>query len=156
MMRYKCPTCGKAYNPERENICPRCGQATPPSVTTQIERRKIARWLRSEGSHSYDHHCHDDDAWAQSTEAAAARRAAVRSHEASLRAGYASHQAVDNPTRVSNANAARQTNAAPAARPMPKAGKASKKTNTKLNPGAWVFIAWLLYMLFRLFTGSFD
>ena len=157
MITYKCPSCGKLYNPEKNEICPKCGDATAPSVMTQIERRRIAQWLRTEGSHSYDQHCHDDDAWANSY-GAAVHRAAVRSHEASLRAGYAAHRAVDNPTRLSNAGPAAQSRPAgqtrTATQTRPTAKKSSGKGSGKSVP--WIIVIWMLYVLYRLFAALFD
>lgn len=162
MMKYKCPSCGKVFNPEKDEICPKCGEAAAPSVMTRLERRRAAQWLRAEGNHHYDEHCHDDDAWKQSY-GADTHRAAVRSHEAELRAGYAAHKPVDNPTRLSNANPAspsnpnptRLSNANPAsssnANSAPK--PAGKSTYRRPQPLRWIVILWVLYVLYRLFQG---
>ena len=173
MLKYKCASCGKVFYPEKDEVCPRCGDAAAPSVLTRIERKQAAQWLRSEGNHHYDEHCHDDDAWNRSY-GADAHRAAVRSHEASLRANYAAHQPVDNPTQVSNANPAanptrvsnanpadnptRVSSANPAANPArvstanPGAGnRSSGRYPTQAKPLRWIGILWLLYVLYRFF-----
>ena len=144
MLRYKCPTCGKIYYPEKDEICPKCGDAAAPSVLTRIERKRTAERLRAEGKYHFDEHCHEDDAWRQSY-GAGVHRAAVRSHEAALRANYAAHNAADNPTRVSNANSAR-TGA--------NTGKAAPKAQPK--PLHWIGIAWLIYVLYRVIGSILD
>lgn len=94
MINYCCQTCGKRFDPEKEEICPCCGAAAAPSVLTRIERKQTAARLRAEGMTHYDDHCHEDDAW-KGSYGAQAHRAAVRSHEADLRAGYRAHDAAD-------------------------------------------------------------
>ena len=114
---YRCPQCGKSFNPEKLEICPRCGGAVAPSVMTRVERKQTAERLRAEGKMNYDEHCHEDDAWKDSY-GASTHRAAVRAHESTIRAGYRAHSPADNPnanpTRVSNANPTRVSNANPA------------------------------------------
>lgn len=117
MKNYRCATCGKLFDPEKSEICPSCGAAVAPSVLTRIERKQTAVRLRAEGKLNYDDHCHEDDAWVGSA-AAQNHRAAVRSHEATLRAGYAAHTPADNPTRLSNANTYAQSR--PVVRRQPK------------------------------------
>ena len=145
MIRYKCPSCGKYFDPEKNEICPRCGAAVAPSVMTRIERKQTAQRLRAEGKFNYDEHCHEDDAWAQSY-GAGTHRAAVRSHEASLRAGYAAHPSADNPNQRPVANPTRVSNANPAAQGG--ARNQSNKKNPKVLP--WLAIAWFLYVLFQM------
>ena len=160
-MRYQCASCGKYFNPEKDEICPKCGAAAAPSVMTRIERRRTAERLRAEGKFDYDDHCHEDDSWAGSY-GASAHRAAVRSHEAQLRADYSAHRPADNPTRLSNANAAGRPAATPAARPAanaaprPAARQRSSRTQNKPKPVSWVFLAWMLYVLFRVLAAVFD
>lgn len=94
MLNYCCQTCGKRFDPERTEICPNCGTAAAPSVITRIERKQTAARLRAEGMTHYDDHCHEDDAW-KGSYGAQSHRAAVRSHEANLRASYRAHDAAD-------------------------------------------------------------
>lgn len=101
MIIYRCPTCGKSFDAERNEICPACGAAVAPSVLTRIERKHTAARLRAEGMTHYDEHCHEDDAW-KGSYGAQAHRAAVKSHEAELRAGYRAHSGADVTTRDSN------------------------------------------------------
>ncbi len=126
MLNYRCTSCGKAFDPEKTEICPRCGAAAAPSVMTRIERKHTAERLRAEGKTNYDEHCHEDDAWKDSY-GASTHRAAVRQHETALRAGYRAHNPADapnaNPTRVSNANPTRVSNANPARANGTNAGK---------------------------------
>ena len=98
MPRCQCPVCGKIFDPERTEICPSCGAAVPPSVLTRVERKQTAARLRAEGMTHYDEHCHEDDVW-KGSYGAQTHRAAVRSHEAALRAGYQAHSASDVTTR---------------------------------------------------------
>ena len=104
MRNYRCISCGKLFDPEKEEICPACGAAVAPSVLTRIERKRTAARLRAEGNTHFDERCHEDDGWSSNSYGAQSRRAAVRAHEAELRAGYAAHSSADHPTRVSNAN----------------------------------------------------
>lgn len=104
MRNYRCISCGKLFDPEKEEICPACGAAVAPSVLTRIERKRTAARLRAEGNTHFDERCHEDDGWSSNSYGAQSRQAAVRAHEAELRAGYAAHSSADHPTRVSNAN----------------------------------------------------
>ena len=63
MRNYKCASCGKNFDPEKEDICPACGAAVAPSVMTRIERKRTAQRMRAEGKFNYDDHCHEDDSW---------------------------------------------------------------------------------------------
>ena len=156
MITYKCASCGRIFNPEKHEICPRCGDAVAPSVLTRIERKHTAQRMREEGRLNYDDHCHEDDAWTQSY-GAGTHRAAVRSHEAALREQYAAHRAADNPTRLPNANpAAHPATAArtvPGTQSAPGAGKSAKKAPNQFNLLRWIGIAWFLYFLYRAFRG---
>lgn len=102
MPKYQCLSCGKRFDPEKNDICPRCGAAVAPSVTTRIERKQTAQRMRAEGQFHYDEHCHEDDPW-KGSYGAETHRAAVRAHEAELRAGYAAHRPADDRKRVSAA-----------------------------------------------------
>ena len=102
MPYYRCMTCGKTFDPEKNEICPACGAAVAPSVLTRVERKQTAARLRAEGMYDYDEHCHEDDAWKDSY-GAQAHRAAVQNHEANLRAGYRAHSAYDVTNRGANA-----------------------------------------------------
>ena len=164
-MRYKCPTCGKVYNPEKDEICPRCGDAAAPSVLTRIERKRTAQRLRAEGKFDYDEHCHEDDAWRQSY-GSSTHRTAVQSHEASLRAGYASHKPVDNPNQRPRSAASRpieyptqRPTTVPPAQPASRSAKSARETGRKKQNGSalgWIALLWILYVLYRLFAGIFD
>lgn len=101
MKNYRCASCGKRFDPEKDEICPGCGAAVAPSVLTRIERKRTAVRLRAEGKMNYDTHCHEDETW-NGSDAARNHRAAVRSHEASLRDNYAAHSAADNPNRAAS------------------------------------------------------
>ena len=105
MASYRCESCGKNFDPEKSEICPKCGASIPPSLMTRIERKKTATRMRAEGKMNYDEHCHEDDSW-RGSYGAQSHRSAVREHEAELRSNYAAHRPVDHPTRVSNANPA--------------------------------------------------
>ena len=89
MRGYRCESCGKTFDPEKEDLCPRCGATVRPSVLTGIQRKKNAAWLRSEGKFA-DPGCHEDDAWSASY-GAQTHRAAVHAHEAELRAANVAH-----------------------------------------------------------------
>lgn len=106
MRGYHCESCGKAFDPEKDELCPRCGATVRPSVLTGIQRKKNAAWLRSEGKYA-DPGCHEDDAWSGSY-GARTHRAAVHAHEAELRAANVAHNRA--------ANAAGSRTATPAAR----------------------------------------
>ena len=107
MPSYRCLTCGKTFDPERNEICPSCGDAVAPSVLTRVERKQTAARLRAEGMYDYDDHCHEDDAWKNSY-GAEAHKAAVQTHEANLRAGYSAHSAYDVTQSTAQGNAASQ------------------------------------------------
>ncbi len=94
MRGYRCESCGKTFDPEKEDLCPRCGATVRPSVLTGIQRKQNAAWLRSEGKHA-DPGCHEDDAWSASY-GAQTHRAAVRAHEAELRAANVAHNRATN------------------------------------------------------------
>ena len=49
MRGYRCEYCGKAFDPEKREVCPACGAAVPPSVLAKIERIRTAERLRAEG-----------------------------------------------------------------------------------------------------------
>ena len=49
MRGYRCEFCGKAFDPEKREVCPACGAAVSPSVLAKIERQKTAERLRAEG-----------------------------------------------------------------------------------------------------------
>lgn len=108
MRGYRCTSCGKLFDPEKNEICPACGAAVAPSVMTRIERKRTAQRMREEGKFNYDDHCHEDDSW-KGSYGAQTHRAAVHAHEADLRAGYASHSAADNRANASNARPAAGT-----------------------------------------------
>lgn len=95
MRGYRCESCGKTFNPEKEDLCPRCGATVRPSVLTGIQRKKNAAWLRSEGKFA-DPGCHEDDAWSASY-GAQTHRAAVHAHEAELRAANVAHNQATGP-----------------------------------------------------------
>ena len=114
MRNYRCISCGKLFDPEKEEIGPACGAAVAPSVLPRIERKRTAARLRAEGNTHFDERCHEDDGWSSNSYGAQSRRAAVRAHEAELRAGYAAHSSADHPTRVSNANAGQSAGASAA------------------------------------------
>lgn len=95
MRGYRCESCGKTFNPEKEDLCPRCGATVRPSVLTGIQRKKNAAWLRSEGKFA-DPGCHEDDAWSASY-GARTHRAAVHAHEAELRAANVAHNQATDP-----------------------------------------------------------
>ena len=178
--RYQCASCGKRFDIEKNDFCPSCGTAVPPSVLTRRERKETAERLRAEGKLNYDDHCHEDDAWHDSY-GASTHRAAVRSHEAQLRANYSAHQSADNPTRLSNANPAanqsadnptrlsnanpaahrsaanptRLSNANPAARPAVR-NTSSRKKNTELPIGFWIVAAIAALIFFRVLATIFG
>lgn len=170
MRLYQCASCGKRFDPEKNEICPRCGAAVAPSVLTRMERKQTAQRLRADGKLNNDDHCHEDDSWTDSY-GASTHLAAVKSHEATLRAGYASHQAADNPTRLSNANPARATNVAavpksgenptrlsnanPAARPAARSTGSHKKTGGG-HLIWWLVVAWFVYVLVRVIIGIIN
>jgi hypothetical protein len=106
---YCCQTCGKRIDPDKEEICPACGTAVAPSVLTRVERKRTAARLRAEGMTHYDDHCHDEDSW-RGSYGAQAHRAAVRSHEENLRAGYRAHSTADVTVRGTGAPAAQVGN----------------------------------------------
>lgn len=108
MRGYRCPSCGKLFDPEKDEICPACGAAVAPSVMTRIERKRTAQRMRAEGKYNYDEHCHEDDTW-KGSYAAQTHREAVHAHEANLRAGYAAHSAADNRSNASNTRTAART-----------------------------------------------
>lgn len=143
MRNYKCASCGKNIDPEKEDICPACGAAVAPSVMTRIERKRTAQRMRAEGKFNYDDHCHEDDSW-KGSYGAQTHRAAVREHEANLRAGYAAHSSADNPTRVSNANSAAVS--------RPRKQKKTLGDRIQQNPGLLLLI-FLLPFAFMLVTG---
>lgn len=170
IQRYQCASCGKRFDVEKNDVCPRCGAAVSPSVLTRMERKQTAERLRADGKLNYDDHCHEDDAWGDSY-GKDAHRTAVKSHEAKLRADYAAHKSVDNPTRLSNANPARLSNAAPASksgetgagRPneAPVAHAPARNPSVRKRSGGshflvWVFIAWAVFILFRAIIGFFG
>ena len=160
MNGYRCPSCGKSFDPEKNDICPACGTAVAPSVMTRIERKRTAQRMRAEGKFNYDEHCHEDDTW-KGSYGAQTHREAVRAHEAELRAGYAAHQAADHPTRVSNANPAAQT---PARRKKKSFGDRVQQNLALLFlvfllPLAFFLVATLLRVFLEWlggFTGSFS
>lgn len=178
--RYQCASCGKRFDIGKDDFCPSCGTAVPPSVLTRRERKETAERLRAEGKLNYDDHCHEDDAWHDSY-GASTHRAAVRSHEAQLRANYSAHQPADNPTRLSNANPAanqsagnptrlsnanpaanqsadnptRLSNANPAARPAVR-NTSSRKKNTELPIGFWILAAIAALIFFRVLATIFG
>ena len=166
MRNYRCATCGKLFDPEKNEICPACGTAVAPSALTRVERKQTAARLRAEGMTHYDDHCHEDDAW-KGSYGAQTHRSAVRSHEQELRANYNAHSGADvttrnggivhtNPTRVSNANAYRNA-----------AGNRKKKMGDKIQekpalmllifffPALLAILMMLISMLFRA-VGSFS
>ena len=178
--RYQCASCGKRFDIGKDDFCPSCGTAVPPSVLTRRERKETAERLRAEGKLNYDDHCHEDDAWHDSY-GASTHRAAVRSHEAQLRANYSAHQSADNPTRLSNANPAanqsadnptrlsnanpaanqsagnptRLSNANPAARPAVR-NTSSRKKNSELSVGFWILAAIAALIFFRVLATIFG
>ena len=178
--RYQCASCGKRFDIGKDDFCPSCGTAVPPSVLTRGERKETAERLRAEGKLNYDDHCHEDDAWHDSY-GASTHRAAVRSHEAQLRANYSAHQPADNPTRLSNANPAanqsagnptrlsnanpsanqsadnptRLSNANPAARPAVR-NTSFRKKNTELPIGFWILAAIAALIFFRVLATIFG
>ena len=178
--RYQCASCGKRFDIGKDDFCPSCGTAVPPSVLTRRERKETAERLRAEGKLNYDDHCHEDDAWHDSY-GASTHRAAVRSHEAQLRANYSAHQPADNPTRLSNANPAanqsadnptrlsnanpaanqsagnptRLSNANPAARPAVR-NTSFRKKNTELPIGFWILAAIAALIFFRVLATIFG
>lgn len=139
---YRCITCGKTFDPERNEICPSCGAAVAPSVLTRVERKQTAARLRAEGMYDYDDHCHEDDAW-KGSYGAQTHKAAVRTHEANLRAGYNAHSAYD----VTNRGAAQ---------PAPQ----TPRTQQTQKPAPTVFkfllplSILLVYILFRILLNS--
>ena len=145
MRNYKCASCGKLFDPEKNEICPRCGTAVAPSVLTRIERKRTAQRLRAEGKLNYDEHCHEDDAW-KGSYGASTHRAAVRSHEASLRDNYASHKPADNPTGMAAPN-------------PPSVQSTQRQQQRKQNEPAkvlkWIGLVWLLIFLFNLLRSLF-
>ena len=156
--RYQCASCGKRFDIEKNDFCPSCGTAVPPSVLTRRERKETAERLRAEGKLNYDDHCHEDDAWHDSY-GAGKHRAAVRSHEAQLRANYSAHQAADNPIRLSNANPGanptRLSNANPAARPDAR-NSSSRNKSTQLPVGFWIVAAIAALIFFRVLATIFG
>lgn len=81
MPRYRCATCGKVFDPEKSEICPKCGTIVAPSVLTQIERKQTAARLRADARDNSDAHCHEDDAWLGSSAAQAHRAKTAAWHE---------------------------------------------------------------------------
>lgn len=85
MPSYRCITCGKTFDPEKDEICPRCGTIVAPSVLAQIERKQTAARLRREAKENADPHCHEDDAWRGSSAAEAHRAQTAAWHESAAR-----------------------------------------------------------------------
>ena len=146
MPGYRC-SCGKIYNPETDEFCPKCGVATPPSILSRVERKETAARLRAEGMTHYDDHCHEDDAW-RGSYGAQVHREAVRSHEASLRAGYRAHSDTDVTTRGSN----------PTQQPgfaYPTQSTDQTRSNARAFPWKALlpFIIVLVWVLFRILGG---
>jgi hypothetical protein len=131
MNGYRCQSCGKAFDPEKTEICPACGAAAAPSVMTRIERKRTAVRLRAEGMLHYDDHCHDDDAW-KGSYGAQAHRSAVQAHEANIRANYRAHDAADVTTRD--------------AKPAPRSKKQENKL-AKLLQTRPILIALLFFLI---------
>lgn len=143
MRGYPCQSCGKVFDPEKSDICPACGAAVSPAVLTRIERKNIARWLRTEGQTHYDEHCHEDDAWAGSY-GAQTHQAAVRSHEAELRAGYAAHIPADHPSLRAGTTLPEEASGANSQR---NAKQSEKKSRAPL---LIFFIILVIYFLIRI------
>ena len=148
MRGYRCLSCSKVFDPEKNEICPACGAAVAPSVLTRIERKRTAVRLRAEGMTHYDDHCHEDDAW-KGSYGAAAHRTAVRAHEAELRAGYAAHKASDVTTRGAEA-ATRGAAPAPARRNAKKKKSLMEKLHDK--PGR-ILLIFLIPVVLRIVFG---
>lgn len=153
MRNYRCISCGKLFDPEQFEICPKCGAAVAPSVMTRLERKHTAQRLRAEGKTNYDEHCHEDDAW-KGSYGAGAHRLAVRAHESNLREGYAAHSPADNPnanpSRVSNANPNRASGAGAAGQNGAQTSRQNKLAELLQKHPALVFLIFLIPFFFAL------
>ncbi len=169
MPRYRCASCGKLFDPSKNELCPKCGAAVAPSVLTRIERKTTAERLRAEGMRDYDDHCHEDDGWKSNSYGAESRRAALQAHEAEMRASYAAHRPADeptrperpgpvaseapNPTQVSNANPSNPTRVSNA-KPLRASNAGSAGSNQKKGKSSglgWFVIIWFLIAFLRAF-----
>lgn len=99
MASYRCESCGKSFDPNKSEICPGCGAAVPPKVLTRLQRRQGAAGFVQEERENHDPKCHEDDAWTGS----------YGEQQYHKRGERHAHPAAPNPTRVSNANPARQS-----------------------------------------------
>lgn len=63
MKNYRCPSCGKRYDPAKEDLCPYCGDPPAPGILSSIERERSEFRHREEIRRDSDPHCHEDDAW---------------------------------------------------------------------------------------------
>lgn len=136
MSAYRCITCGKTFDPAKDEICPRCGTFVAPAVLTQIERQKTAARLRADALENDDPHCHEDDSWSGSR--------AARIHRARTAAWHESTAQGSNPyTAAANQPAAAPCQPAPAVRQS----QPEKKPKLWLIP---VIIMILYYILIRL------
>ena len=141
MPSYRCITCGKIFDPEKNEICPACGDAVAPSVLTRVERKQTAARLRAEGMYDYDDHCHEDDAWKGSYGSR---------HEANLRAGYNAHSAYD----VTNRGAAQ-----PVAQTV-RAQTTQTRSAQTASPAIFKFLlplsVLLVYILLRILLNAVE
>ncbi len=90
MRGYRCPSCGKLYDPEKIELCPACGAAPAPSIWTGIERKRTAARFRDEERQGSHPHCHEDDAWTGSY-GAKTHSAAVQRQEDHYRHAASAH-----------------------------------------------------------------
>ena len=125
MAYYKCAACGRSFNPERDEICPRCGTIVAPSVLAQVERKQTAARLRADALENEDTHCHEDDAWLGSYAAQAHRARTAAWHESTARtndpynaASAKTGQASERPQAPAQ-NVTRPTNSGKQKKPIP-------------------------------------
>lgn len=52
MSYFRCPQCGRRFDAEREELCPRCGEAIPPGLRLRVERRQYDANLRTDKAYS--------------------------------------------------------------------------------------------------------
>ncbi len=139
---YRCAVCGKTFDPEKNEICPRCGTIVAPSVLTQIERKQTAARLRADAMENDDTHCHEDDAWHGSRAAQLHRARAAAWHESAANGR--------NPYGASSANVVR-ADRTEAASPRPHRKSLSYRIRDRVQktPILMIFIA-LIPMIFIL------
>ena len=119
--KIKCYECGKTYDYNQEDFCPRCGAYTQPKKHLRFDGQ--GRIVRVDGINEQNHHGSFVHAERHQEEKQRRQEGLSRMDSAAVR---------------------------PAVRSRTETSKSSRKKNGSLPVGVLVFLFYLLYTLFRL------